>query len=77
VQVVTDSAANCKAAGQLVMEAYPHITWSPCVAHVCDLALEDIFKLDYFKLGLVETKEFITFIKCVGVAWQRSKQLCS
>jgi Protein of unknown function (DUF 659) len=63
VQVVTDSAANCKAAGQLLMEAYPHITWSPCVAHVCDLALEDIFKIEYFKGTLTDTKEYIIFIK--------------
>jgi hypothetical protein len=65
LQVTTDSAPNCKAAGQLIMEAYPHITWSPCVAHICDLALEDIFKLDYFKRPHIETKEYITFIKCV------------
>jgi Protein of unknown function (DUF 659) len=63
LQVVTDSAAACKAAGALIMARWPHITWSPCAAHVCDLAIEDIFKLDLFKSLLQETKDFITFIK--------------
>jgi hypothetical protein len=63
MQVVTDSAANCKAAGQLITAAYPHITWSPCVAHICDLALEDIFKLDFFKHTHAQTKEYIIFVK--------------
>ncbi len=58
----TDNAANCKNAGALIEEAYPHITWSPCAAHVCDLALEDIFKLDYFQEVHNDTKAFVTFI---------------
>lgn len=62
LQVVTDSAAACRAAGALIEVEYPHITWSPCVAHVCDLALEDIFKLDYFKEVHTTTKGFVTFI---------------
>lgn len=62
VQVVTDSAATCKAAGKLIEERYPHITWSPCVAHVCDLALEDIFSLDDFKDVYTQTKSYVAFI---------------
>lgn len=61
-QVVTDNAPNCKAAGKLVEQRFPHITWSPCVAHVCDLALEDIFGLPYFKEVHQQTKSYVAFI---------------
>jgi hypothetical protein len=63
LQVVTDNAANCVAAGRLIEERYPHITWSPCVAHVCDLALEDIFKLEPFCEVFGVTKDMVTFIR--------------
>lgn len=63
-QVVTDSAANCKAAGRLVEEEFPHITWSPCVAHVCDLWLEDMFKIEYFATVYTDSKAAVTFIRC-------------
>ena len=60
--MITDGAANCKAAGRLVELRYPHITWMPCVAHTCDLALEDIFGLDHFKSIHANTKELVAFI---------------
>ena len=44
VQVVTDNAANMKAAGMLLMKQRPRIFWSPCAAHCLDLMLEDIAK---------------------------------
>lgn len=47
VCVITDSAANCKAAGDLITRQYPRITWMPCAAHCIDLVLEDIGKLDW------------------------------
>lgn len=59
---MTDNAANCKAAGKLIEERFPHITWSPCVAHVCDLALEDIFSIAYFKDVHAQTKGYVGFI---------------
>lgn len=62
MQVITDNAPVCKAAGKLIEEAYAHITWSPCVAHVCDLALEAIFQLPYFKEVHASTKGYVTFI---------------
>jgi hypothetical protein len=68
MQVCTDNAANCKAAGALVMERFPQITWSPCAAHVCDLAFEDIFKMEPFQSMLADTKEYVTFIR--QVCWQ-------
>lgn len=44
VQVVTDNAANYKAAGELLMEKRPHLYWTPCAAHCIDLMLEDFEK---------------------------------
>ncbi|RWR72996.1 Copia protein [Cinnamomum micranthum f. kanehirae] len=40
VQVVTDNAANMKAAGMMLMKQRPRIFWSPCAAHCLDLMLE-------------------------------------
>ncbi|KAI8550731.1 hypothetical protein RHMOL_Rhmol06G0130700 [Rhododendron molle] len=42
VQIVTDNAANCKAAGQIIEAQYPHIFWTPCVVHTLNLALKNI-----------------------------------
>ncbi|XP_052304289.1 uncharacterized protein LOC18107321 [Populus trichocarpa] len=45
VHMVTDNAANYVAAGKLLMEEFPSIFWSPCVAHCINLILQDIGKL--------------------------------
>ncbi|XP_077212459.1 uncharacterized protein LOC143847496 [Tasmannia lanceolata] len=42
VQVVTDNAPDCKAAGQLVEAQFPSIFWTPCVVHTLNLALKNI-----------------------------------
>ncbi|KAI9181641.1 hypothetical protein LWI28_017053 [Acer negundo] len=42
VQVITDNAANCKAAGLLVEAKFPHIFWTPCVVRTLNLALKNI-----------------------------------
>ncbi|KAJ7976594.1 Dimer_Tnp_hAT domain-containing protein [Quillaja saponaria] len=42
VQVITDNAPVCKAAGMLVQAEYPHIFWTPCVVHTLNLALKNI-----------------------------------
>ena len=42
VQVCTDNASNYVMAGTILMDRYPHLFWTPCAAHVLDLALEDI-----------------------------------
>nr|KYP37281.1 hypothetical protein KK1_041536 [Cajanus cajan] len=44
VQVVTDNAANYKAAGQMLMEKRKRLFWTPCAAHCVDLMLEDYEK---------------------------------
>ncbi|PKU70918.1 hypothetical protein MA16_Dca021037 [Dendrobium catenatum] len=40
VQVITDNAPVCRAAGLLVEQTYPHIFWTPCVVHTLNLALK-------------------------------------
>jgi hypothetical protein len=42
VQIITDNAPVCKAAGSIVEGMYPHIFWSPCVVHTLNLALRNI-----------------------------------
>ncbi|KAL0428363.1 UNVERIFIED_CONTAM: hypothetical protein Slati_3011100 [Sesamum latifolium] len=42
VQIITDNAPVCKAAGLLVEQTYPHVFWTPCVVHTLNLALKNI-----------------------------------
>nr|GEU50439.1 putative hAT dimerization domain, ribonuclease H-like domain protein [Tanacetum cinerariifolium] len=42
VQIITDNAANCKAAGQLIESQFPHIYWTPCVVYTLNLAVKNI-----------------------------------
>ena len=42
VQMCTDNAANYVLAGNILMDKYPHLFWTPYAAHVLDLTLEDI-----------------------------------
>ncbi|XP_048594911.1 uncharacterized protein LOC111200150 [Brassica napus] len=42
VQIITDYAANCKAAGEIIESTFPHIYWTPCVVHTLNLALKNI-----------------------------------
>nr|GEW88131.1 hypothetical protein [Tanacetum cinerariifolium] len=44
VQVVTDNAANYKAAGEMLMDKRKKLFWTPCAAHFIDLMLEDFEK---------------------------------
>jgi hypothetical protein len=45
VHMMTDNAANYVVASKLLMEEFPLIFWSPCVAHCINLILQDIGKL--------------------------------
>lgn len=47
--LVTDNAANMKAAWQLIKKKYPHILAYGCVAHGLNLLFTDIAKIDQFK----------------------------
>ncbi|KAG5532188.1 hypothetical protein RHGRI_026721 [Rhododendron griersonianum] len=42
VQVITDNAKNCAGAGLLIEGLYPNISWTPCVVHTLNLALQNI-----------------------------------
>jgi hypothetical protein len=57
IQVVTDSASTCKAAGRLIEQRFAHITWTPCTPHCLDLLLEDIGKLDWVSSVIGEAKK--------------------
>ncbi|XP_057544010.1 uncharacterized protein LOC130823407 [Amaranthus tricolor] len=41
VQILTDNASNCKAAGELIEGRYLHIFWTPCIVHTLNLALKN------------------------------------
>lgn len=41
LQVITDNAANCKAAGKEIEKVHKHIFWSPCVVHTLNLIFKD------------------------------------
>ncbi|XP_074355789.1 uncharacterized protein LOC141695443 [Apium graveolens] len=41
LQVITDNAANCKAAGKEIENVHKHIFWSPCVVHTLNLIFKD------------------------------------
>lgn len=62
VQVVMDSAAVCKAAGRLIEEQFPWITWTPCTPHCLDLLLEDVGKLPWAASVVAEATSAVKFI---------------
>ncbi len=42
---------------------FPNITWQPCVAHVIDLFLEDVAKLEWARGAVAAGRNIIKFIK--------------
>ena len=42
VQIITDNAPVCKAAGMIVETKYPQIFWTPCIVHSLNLAIKSI-----------------------------------
>ncbi|CAA7031779.1 unnamed protein product [Microthlaspi erraticum] len=57
VQVITDNAANCKAAGEIIEGLFPHIYWTPCVVHTLNLALKNICAAKNTETNLETYKE--------------------
>ncbi|GAU41318.1 hypothetical protein TSUD_93990 [Trifolium subterraneum] len=43
VQVVTDNVAKYKAAGELLMQKWKHLYWTPCAAHCIELMMDYTF----------------------------------
>ncbi|XP_058754740.1 uncharacterized protein LOC131627905 [Vicia villosa] len=63
VQVITDNAANYKAAGELLMEKRTKLYWTPCASQCIDLMLEDFEnKIPLHKDTIVKGKKIITYI---------------
>jgi hypothetical protein len=67
IQIITDNAANCKGAGKIIEQNYPHIFWSGCLVHTLNLLMHDIIKHtecgwinDLYQRG----KKLIKFITC-------------
>ena len=63
IAVLTDNARACKAAGAILEERYPHISWIGCTAHCLDLLLKDIFKLDWAKEAADSAADLIRFFR--------------
>ncbi|CAL5328732.1 unnamed protein product [Camellia sinensis] len=68
VQVVTNNATNCKAAGAIIQRKYSHIFWSGCLAHTLNLLMKDIAKCEDPALLFVDEsykrgKEVVKYIK--------------
>jgi hypothetical protein len=61
VQIVTDSAARCKAAADKLLIEFPTITWTPCTAHQTDVLLTSIDKLPCVKPLIDSAKSRLTF----------------
>ncbi|MCO5578077.1 hypothetical protein L7F22_031915 [Adiantum nelumboides] len=49
VQFVSDGEASNRVVGGLLEQKYPHITWSPCMAHCLNNLLKDIGGLPWAK----------------------------
>ena len=68
VHVVTDNASVMVAARRLLAIKYPHITCSGCAAHVLDLLLEDLGKLDWVAPSLQHANAIVNFVRNHGDA---------
>eukprot|EP01018_Ginkgo_biloba_P012194 Gb_36652 [translate_table: standard] len=62
VQVITDNAKVCKAAGLLVEARYDIIFWTPYAVHSLNLILKKIGKIEWIKKITDEAKEIEMFI---------------
>ncbi|XP_044955032.1 uncharacterized protein LOC123405398 [Hordeum vulgare subsp. vulgare] len=74
VQVVTDNAANYKAAGELLMEKRKKLFWTPCAAHCIDLILEDFKKkMKMHNVTIAKGRKICTCIysRTVPLSWLR------
>lgn len=63
VQIVTDNAANFKAAGEMVMQKRKNLYWTPCAAHCIDLIFEDFEKkLKIHQVTIKKGRKITTYI---------------
>lgn len=66
VQVVTDSASNCRKAKRIICAKYPHITCSPCAPHILDLVLKDLAEQPHFKQVEERVRAVVRFVRDHG-----------
>lgn len=74
VQVVTDNAANYKAAGEKLMEKRTKLYWTPCAAHCIDLMLEDLEKkIKVHNVTIAKARKITTYIysRTLLLTWMR------
>lgn len=62
VQVCTDNASSCKAAGRIVEREFPAISWTGCTSHSLDLLLEDFGKEDWVASVCATGRTLVRFI---------------
>eukprot|EP00253_Pinus_taeda_P032417 PITA_32417 len=44
IQVITNNAPNCRAAGAIIEDKYPNIFWFGCLVHTLNLLMHDVVK---------------------------------
>ena len=63
VQVITDNATVCRAAGLIIEGKYQHIFWTPCAVHSLNLMLSKMGKqIEWVRVMFEEAKEIQAFI---------------
>ncbi|KAH9292112.1 hypothetical protein KI387_042698 [Taxus chinensis] len=62
VQVITDAAPVCKAAGLLVQKKYKHVFWTPCCVHALNNALKDIGRFQWISELIEKGRKIQMFI---------------
>ena len=63
VQVVTDNAKVCRAAGIIIESRYDHIFWTPCTVHSLNLVMKSIgTEIDFVKIVYEEAEEIQMFV---------------
>ncbi|XP_076941570.1 uncharacterized protein LOC143611191 [Bidens hawaiensis] len=72
LQVVTDNAANCKAAGKEIEKVHKHIFWSPCCVHTLNLVFKDLAKefnwlMNTYSRGKVIVKFFLNHTQALSI----------
>jgi hypothetical protein len=58
-----DSAAVMKAAGRILMNKHPQVTWMPCVPHQAELIQKKFAKLPAFKPAVLSIRGLVVWVK--------------
>jgi hypothetical protein len=63
VCLVTDSAPVCVAAGRLLCQVFPRLSWVPCAAHQMVLIMKKVCKLDYFRTMIQQVRAAVVWVR--------------